>query len=282
MQMNRGSKLFRMFTTAACGCAIAVTSPAIAVQNSTSPAATGSVQLRPYTAPDQSASAGVPSGWKVTSGLQTVIQMSGPQGETIFLGKTFIARNAPFQLGQKGAGGADLSMPYSATLAQKLTMILQQAAAIGGKPSPQLSITSAAPIQLPPTLGQCGRFVASSTTPQGPMKLMGALCSLPLDSGGTYKNIMLLAQAPAAVAAEDAPIASAVFSSYKIPNAMLVKKLAPFTAPPIAVPSVGGARPALGAMPMPDDTSADCFDLGVIRALPPSQLPQKCGGRLPN
>jgi hypothetical protein len=282
MLLNRGSKFYRMFAISACGCAIVGTSPALEMQDNSSPVAAESAQLQPYTAPDQSASAGVPPGWKVTSGSQTVIQMSGLQGETIFLGKTFTARNAPFQLGQKGTGGTDLSMPYSAALAQKLTMILQQAAAIGGNPSPQLSITSATPIQLPPTLGQCGRFVASSTTTRGPVKLTGALCSLPLDSGGIYKNIMLLAQAPAAIAAADAPIASAVFSSYKIPSDMLVKKLAPFTAPPIAVPSTGGARPALGAMPMPDDTSADCFDLGVIRALPPSQLPQKCGGRLPN
>jgi hypothetical protein len=282
-QVNRGSMLQRFLTTATCCVAMAATALATAAQGNPS-AASGAIQLQPYTAPDQSASAGVPSGWKVTSGSQTVIQMSGPQGETIFLGKTFIARNAPFQLGQKGIGGTDLSMPYSVTLTQKLTMILQQAATIGGNPSPQLSITSAMPIQLPPTLGQCGRFVASSTAAEGPVKLMGALCSLPLDSGGIYKNIMLLAQAPAAVAAEDAPIASAVFSSYKIPNAMLVKKLAPFTAPPIALPIPGGVRPGIGAMPMamPDDTSADCFDLGVIRALPPSQLPQKCGGRLPN
>ena len=45
-----------------------------------------SISLQPYTAPDQSVSAGVPSGWKVTKGEQTVVQMTGPQGETIFLG----------------------------------------------------------------------------------------------------------------------------------------------------------------------------------------------------
>jgi hypothetical protein len=238
-----------------------------------------SIQLQPYTAPDKSAAASVPSGWKVTTGSQTFIQMSGPQGETINLGKTFIARNAPFQAGQRGTGGADLSMPYTATLAQKLAMILDQGAALGGKPAPQITITSGTPIQMPPALGQCGRFVADISSPQGSMKIMGALCSLPLDSGGAFKNIMLLAQAPASVATQDAPIAQAVFASYQIPTSMLVRKLAPFTAVPIIVP---GVMPRGGAFPMPDDTSADCFDLGVIRALPPSQLPQKCGGRLPN
>jgi hypothetical protein len=253
-----------------------------AQQSSTTSSATSSIQLQPYTTPDQSASAGVPSGWKVTTGTQTVIQMAGPQGEQIVLGKTFIARNAPFQAGQQGTGGTDLSMPYSTSLAQKLTMIYQQGAALGGMPAPQLTITSATPIQLPPALGQCGRFVAGLTTSSGPTKIMGAFCSLPLDSGGVYKNILLVAQAPATLAAQEASIASAVFASYKIPTAMLQKKLAPFTAPPVAKPVAGGAMPAMGAMPMMDDTSADCFDLGVIRALPPSQLPQKCGGKLPN
>ena len=252
-----------------------------AQQNSTKASAASSIQLQPYTAPDQSASAGVPSGWKVASGSQTVIEMTGPQGEQIVLGKTFIARNAPFQAGQKGTGGTDLSMPYSASLAQKLTMIYQQGAALSGMPAPQLSFTSATPIQLPPALGQCGRFVAGLTTSSGPAKIVGAFCSLPLDSGGIFKNILLVAQAPAAAAAQDAPIASAVFSSYKIPSAMLQKKLAPYTTP-VVIPSSGGAVPGIGAMPTLDDTSADCFDLGVIRELPPSQLPQKCGGKLPN
>ena len=111
------------------------------------PAATPAVALQPYTASDRSASAGVPSGWKVTSGAQTVIQMSSPQGVAVSLGSTVIARNAAFQLGQKPANGIDLSMPSTATLAQKLTMILQQGAASSGKPAPQVTIDSTTPLR---------------------------------------------------------------------------------------------------------------------------------------
>ncbi len=247
-----------------------------------SPSTTASsIPLKPYTAPDQSAAAGVPSGWNVTKGEQTVIEMTGPQGETIFLGTAAIARNAPFQLGQHGTGGTDLSMPFSATLEQKLTMILEQGAATSGKPATKITITSAIPLKLPPTLGQCGRFVANATNSQGQTNLMGAICSLPLDSGGIYKNIMLLAQAPAAVAAKDAPTASAVFASYRISIPMLQKKLAPFTQPPPAIAgSIGGGHAV--AMPMMDDTSSECFDLVVIRETPNNQLPRKCGGLAPN
>ncbi len=204
--------------------------------------------------------------------------MTGPKGEAIFLGTTMIARNGPFQLGQHLSGGVDLSMPYAANLGQKLTMILQQAAAFGSKPAPQVTITSATPLALPAQLGQCGRFVANTTSPQGPMKLMVGMCSLPVDSGGTYKNVMLLAQAPTAMAAQDAPIATAVFQSYRISRQMLQRKLAPFTAPPVRIGMPSGG----GAMPMMDDTGAECFDLTVIRETPNYKLPRKCGGLAPN
>jgi hypothetical protein len=273
MQPTIRSKMLPILAVAACWSSV------VAAQQSSAPASSApSIPLQPYTAPDQSASAGVPSGWTVTSGSQTVIQMTGPQGAEIVLGKTFIARNAPFQAGQLGTGGTDLSMPYSANLEQKLTMIFQQGAALGGMAAPQITFTSATPIQLPAALGQCGRFVLNATSPNGPLMIMGAFCSLPLDSAGIFKNILIEAQAPASVAPQDAPIASAVFSSYKIPIAMLQKKAAPFTAPPM--PAGGGAASILPGLKA-SNTFADCFDESVIRGYGPSQLPQECGGRLP-
>src|SRR5580704_12859378 len=77
------------FTTMTAGCQ---TKPAPAASAaSTTPAAAGTtsaIALQPYTAPDQSASAGVPAGWQVTSGNQTVIKMTGPQGVSLSLGVT--------------------------------------------------------------------------------------------------------------------------------------------------------------------------------------------------
>jgi len=253
------------------------------------PAATAAVpasQLQPYTAPDQSASAGVPTGWQVTKGQETVITMTGPQGETVALGNTLVAKSGAFKAGQRGSNGIDLSMPYAAPLTQKLTMIIQQNAAVAGKPAPQINITSATPIQLPAALGQCGRFIADINGAQGQMKIMGVLCSLPLDSGGAYKNIMLMAQAPAAVAAQSAPTAQAIFQSYRIPTAWLQKKLTPHTAPPPPP-----ARAAASAAMMNSSTilgeagannSANCFDLAVLRETPTYQLPRSGGGTKPD
>ena len=276
MQGKYQARMLHHAALAACYVAFAGASPTAPAQgNASSP-----IQLQPYTAPDQSASAGVPPGWKVTDAAQTVINMAGPnQGETITLGRTFIARNAPFQPGQRAAG-ADLSMPYNATPTQKFTMIWQQGEALGGQPVSQVTFTSATPIQLPPALGQCGRFVASSTTSQGAVKLMGAFCSLPLDSGGFFKNILVEAQAPPDVAAKDAQIASAVFASYKVSQAMLQKKLAPVTMPKPA--GGGGAMPGIIPGLKATDTFANCFDLTILRDTPKWQLPVECGGTKPD
>lgn len=257
------------------------------------PAAAPAIQLQPYTAPDQSASAGVPSGWKATMGENTVIQMSSPDGVTVSLGNTVIARNAAFVPGQKPSNGIDLSMPYTATLPQKLTMMLQHSAAAAGKSSPQVKIDSTTPLQLPAQIGQCGKFVADLSGDQGVKKLMAVFCSMPVDSGGTYKNIMLLAEAPEAVATQAAPTALAVFQSYRIPATWLQRKLAPFTTPPAAVASSAvsaAASNAEAAMIMRSTNaaeasslnSANCFDLSVLRETPTYQLPRSCGGTKPD
>jgi len=250
------------------------------------------VQLQPYTASDQSASAGVPTGWKVTKGQQTVITMTGPQGETVTLGNTFVAQNAAFQPGQRGANGIDLSMPFSATLAQKLTMIIQQNAAVAGKPVPQITINSATPLQLPAALGQCGRFVASIAGAQGPDKIMTVFCSLPPDFRGAYKNIMVLAQAPAAVAAQSAPIAQAIFGSYNIPGPWLQRKLGPVNVPPPA-PKVGGGSAASTQAEGDElnretaigiagaNNSSLCVSL-ALRETPTYETPKSCGGTKPD
>ena len=117
------------------------------------------VQLQTYTASDQSASAGVPAGWKVYGAAQTNIEMTGPQGEVINLGQALIAHDGAFQLGQTGPDGSNMSMPYSAKLTDKLTMFLEQRAKLNGNPVPQVKFLYAAPLQSMPAGFQCGVFV---------------------------------------------------------------------------------------------------------------------------
>lgn len=250
------------------------------------PAAAPNVSLQPYTAPDKSVSAGVPAGWKVTLGKGTVIQMAGPQGETLNLGAMAIAKNAPFQAGQKIGGGIDMAMPYSASLDQKLNMILQNGAAATGHPPPNLSITSSTPIALPPAMGQCGRFVGDMTGAQGPVKVLALICSMPVDPNGVYKNMMMMAQAPPAVATQTGTVAQAVFRSYSVPAAQMQNKLAPFSESAQQMTADNAKAAAINRQTIKgmigSQQSANCMDLVVIRELPKYQLPRSCGGLLPD
>ena len=245
--------------------------------------ATAAPSLTPYTAPDQSAQAGVPPGWQVTKGAETVIVMTGPQGETINLGATFIVRNAPLQLGQQPSNGVDLSMPNSASIDQKFTMLEQWGASLNKAADPQVKIASSTPIPVPVQGVQCGRVSGTFNSKTGPEAFGLLMCSLPVDVGGTYKLMFKLAQAPPNVAAQEKALAGAVFASYKVAPAMLQKKLAPHIIPPPAPrmpvgPGVGGGgMPAIG-----DSTGSECFDLVVIRETPKYQLPRKCGGTAPD
>jgi hypothetical protein len=228
--------------------------------------------LQTYTAQDQSASAGVPDGWKVYGAAQTNIEMTGPQGEIINLGQALIAHNGAFQLGQTGPDGSNMSMPYSAKLSDKLTMFLQQRAKLNGNPVPQVKFLYAAPLQSLPAGFQCGVFVVALSGIPTPADALGIFCSLPEDRLQFYKNFLIIGSAPTALAAKDAPTVAAVIKSYKIPSAWLQKKFALFTAPASASPDQGSGSPAevqmyLNAMENQQaviDHGATCVDAGIM------------------
>jgi hypothetical protein len=238
---------------------------------STAPAAPP-VQLQTYTASDQSASAGVPSGWKVVGAAQTNIILSGPQGEVIDLGEGIIAHNGPFQLGQTGPDGSNMSMPFSAKLTDKLTMALQQRAALNGNPVPQIKFIYAAPLQSMPAGFQCGVFVIAVSGTATPGDALGIFCSLPEDRLQFYKNFLIVGSAPTAIAPKEAPTVAAIIKSYKVPPAWLQKKFALFTAPASASPDQGPGDPAevqmyLNAMEEQQqviDHGASCVDAGLV------------------
>ena len=250
---------------------------AAAGANAQSPAPAAAPALKPYTAPDQSAQAGIPPGWNVTKGAETVIVMTGPNGETISLGNTFIVRNAPFRAGQRPENGIDIDIPNSASLGEKLSDIMQSGAAVSGGPDPQTKIASTAPLPLRGI--QCGRLSGTFAGKTGPLAFGGVVCSLPVDAGGTYKVMMIMAQAPPNVAAQEKALAGSVFASYRIAPAMLQRKLAPhFLPPPQPVAPIGPGGGGIGGyMPSPNDPVQNgCFDLVVIRETPDWQLPAKC------
>jgi hypothetical protein len=234
---------------------------------------TAKVTLQSYTAPDRSASVGVPAGWKVTKGANGVIQMSGPQGEEISLGNGVYVRNGPFQLGQKASGNIAMTMPYQATLVQKYAMLWQQAAAQAGDPTLQVSLSSATPVPLG-NVAQCGIFLGSKTDAKGSSKFESRFCSLAMDSNGIFKLFWMNADIPAAVAAQERATAEAVLASYKPSQDSLKLILMPAT-PPLPPPGSGGESSAMYAARMANESST-CMDEAVIREVPERLLPPYC------
>ena len=284
MQICEAMKCLRVAAVPAISIVIGVTTfvSAPAQTTSSTTLAAPPVKLQTYTLPDKSASAGVPAGWKVKGGGAGMIVMTGSQGEVITLGQIILAHDGPFQVGQKGPDGAAITMPSSAKLSDKLVMIYQQTAAAGGQPAPQIKFLYGKLLQVPAAMGQCGTFIVSNSAIQA--DAMGTFCSLPVDSGQFFKNIIMNGFAPAAVAAQAAPIVSAVFKSYKIAPGWTQKMLGPYMTPAAAAPSAqGGGDPYAGEFwTQPAyDPGYDCTIAGLVG---PSSWRQagECGYLDPN
>jgi len=284
MQICEAMKCLRIAAVPAISIVIGVTTfvSAPAQTTSSTTLAAPPVKLQTYTLPDKSASAGVPAGWKVKGGGAGMIVMTGSQGENITLGQIILAHDGPFQVGQKGPDGAAITMPSSAKLSDKLIMIYQQTAAAGGQPAPQIKFLYGKLLQVPAAMGQCGTFIVSNSAIQA--DAMGTFCSLPVDSGQFFKNIIMNGFAPAAVAAQAAPIVSAVFKSYKIAPGWTQKMLGPYMTPAAAAPSAqGGGDPYAGEFwTQPAyDPGYDCTIAGLVG---PSSWRQagECGYLDPN
>ena len=252
--------------------------------------AASQIQLQPYTATDQSVSAGVPSGWKVISAAGGSVNMSGPQGETINFGDIFVAHDGPFQLGQRGPGVALMNMPSSAKLSDKLIMFLQQEESLSGKPVAQIKFIFATPLQVPATMGQCGMFAVDFSGSATPSKGMGIFCSLPDDTAQMFKLVLLMGTAPAAIAKQTVPTVAAVYQSYKIAPGWAQKMLSPYTVPASAAPGPGAGGAAqtqmfLRAMANQQqviDHGFRCADAGILGNGSNWETPRECGGWAPN
>jgi len=185
-----------------------------------------------YTAPDQTASVELPAGWRVTKSGHGLVDAAGPNGETVDLGRVIIARDAAFQPGNRGGEGADINLPYKATLDQKFTMIVQSSAAVAHRAAPQVSIISTTPIEMPAEFGQCARILGGITGQSGPEKFEVAFCSMPIDGAGLYKNIFKLATVPARLAAQQRATLEAVMRSFTIPQDLVGQLFEPASTQP--------------------------------------------------
>ena len=241
---------------------------AVILQSSAAIASTSA--LKTVTTDDKTASVGIPSGWTLKKGSNGFVYVSGPNNEGVNLGVLVVAKNA--SAGSNVSGDVAFALPFSASLKDKFTTIIQGGATKQGLPAPQITIASQTQMKLP----MCSRFLGGWTAGGKSWNFEGILCSLQPDYLGLYKNLVFLAQVPSSLAAQDRPIVEQIAQSYRVTPAMFKKMLSPYTPPP--------PQPVSGAMPMApyqDPTRSDCFDYNVIRESPPWEVPMHCGGLQP-
>jgi len=230
--------------------------------------------LKTVTTADRTASVGLPDGWHLAKGSNGFVYITGPNDQRINLGALIVAKNAP--AGANVGGNAVFALPYSASLRDKLTTIVQLGAAKQGLPQPQLTFASQMRTRLP----MCSRFLGGLTQGGQSRKFEAILCSLRPDYLGFYKNLLFFAQIPSNRVAQDRSIVEKIVTSYRVTPAMFKKMLSAYTPlPPRPAP---GYRAAMSGMaPYEDPTNSDCFDYNVIRESPPWEVPMHCGGTQP-
>lgn len=247
---------------------VATISQAFATEPST-------IKLKTVSTDDKTASVGIPSGWTLAKGANGFVYVTGPNDERVNLGAIIVAKNGPPAPGSPGSDVA-FALPFSASMQEKFTTILDAGAAKQGMAKPQITFASATPTRLP----MCSRFLGGWTTGSDSKKFEGIVCSLRPDWLGYYKNIVFLLQVPSSRVATDRPIVEKIAASYRVTPTMFKKMLATYT--PLPPRPAGGVMPAMPSIaPYQDPTNSDCFDYNVIRESPPWEVPMHCGGTQP-
>jgi hypothetical protein len=245
-----------------------------ALITSASMTAASTTTLKTVSNSDKTASVGLPDGWKLAKGSNGYIYVTGPNDDRINLGAIIVAKNAP--AGTSVSAGAVFALPFSASIRDKYTTIVQIGAAQQGLPKPQLTFASQTPTKLP----MCARLLGSFAASGQPRKFEAIMCSLQPDYLGFYKNIVFVANIPSNRVTQDRAIVEKIVSSYRLTPDMFKKMLSSYTPLP-PHPAAGAGAAMSGMAPYEDPTNSDCFDYNVIRESPPWEVPMHCGGTQP-
>jgi hypothetical protein len=255
-------------------CALAAVAMCSTVLTSASKTDAATSTLKTVSNSDQTASVGLPDGWKLAKGSNGYIYATSPNDDRVNLGAIILAKNAP--AGSPISGEVRFALPYSTSLKDKFTTIIQAGAQQQGAAVPQLTYAGQVPMRLP----MCTRLLGSSTVNSQSRKFEAILCSLRPDYLGFYKNIVFIANIPSSRVSQDRALVEQIVKSYRITPAMFRKMLSSYTPiPPHPAPAL---MPAISGMaPYEDPTNSDCFDYNVIRESPPWEVPMHCGGTQP-
>ncbi len=222
-------------------------------------AGSGAAALHQATLPDNSASVGLPDGWRISqeSGGGTIIA-EGPNGEKAALGFPLLAMNSAdprVQQTMRFAEGAGrntsyaraLYYPYGGDPARAYVELIQLFRQRHGAPPGNFQIASAQPMNTPGS--RCTHLTGTLDLQDGagPQALETIFCTGPLSPMGQYMNLIYSVSVPAARAAAEQATAQAILASFSLNQAVVSAEARTVAAPAIAAIHAIGARAAAQA-----------------------------------
>ncbi len=204
------------------------------------------VALQTVTLPDRTASVGIPQGWSVDpkSGGGGIV-LRGPQGEVVVLNSWFLAqdpnglgyRNAQ-RMGMKPLQGM-VTFPANADLVKNFAQIIKLVSQAKGFTPTGLTIDYSEQVSPPVGSSFEGERCALATGQinpdgKGMQTMFRVICANPPDQYGDYSFADYVAYLPHYEASRANAIASAIFASFYVDEALVSQRATAEAAPHIA------------------------------------------------
>ena len=220
-----------------------------ATTNPTSSAGKGvppTVALQKVTLPDRTASAGIPQGWSVDPVSRGgTILLRGPQGEVLILNNSFLAqdpnglgyRNAQ-RMGMKPLQGM-VTFPANADLVKNFAQIIKLVSQSKGFTPTALKIDYSEQVSPPAGSSFEGERCALATGQinpdgKGMQAMFRVICANRPDQYGDYNFADYVAYFPHTETSQANAIASAIFASFYVDQALVSQRASAEAAPHIA------------------------------------------------
>jgi hypothetical protein len=211
----------------------------------TPPGPTISIQpLTKYVLPDQTASAMLPDGWRVTQTGVAFIRAEGPKGEIAMFGVTVPAHNGP---AASASPPQPLSQPYNADPEDKLNKSIQWVRTANHQSAVQvIKVFTKDSFSAPKEFGNCNKLTLTLAVQGGTLAAETDFCSMPMDSAGNYRNFLkIVAISPALVQTERGTV-EAMLASYVLNMKAVQRRMAQGGSATTQPMSAGAAVPRTG------------------------------------
>lgn len=216
--------------------------------------------LHRQVAADNSASVNIPESWKIFPQLSGggTICAGGPNGETAFLGVTFLAEDTNNPMVQQTMHTLQMGglrntsyaqaayVPYGADPKKAYVYLFNQSRGRGGMPPAEFNITTATP--MPQTgAGHCTHMLGTVDfkDQKGPREMDATFCAYPPKPAGGWLSQVFVTTIPIPFAQKERPTLGAILQSFSVNQAVVNRETAQIAGPIInQIHAIGAAAAA--------------------------------------